>query len=141
VYYSQASIEIASVKTLWHPIQVERSDLRIYNFVKYRTNVFRAPGFSQPVIVKMGTFLQEIPHINWENEVYRYLSTNKDAEIGPRFLGHVMEQGRCVGFMLEWVQYFREAQIEDYELCVKALDDLRGIELKHGDISPSNFLI
>jgi hypothetical protein len=86
----------------------------------------------------MGSFLQDIPHLNWENEVYPHLSTSKDADIEPEFLGHIMEQGRCIGFILECIQYFREAHIEDYELCVKALDDLRGMELKRGDI---NFLI
>ncbi len=60
--------------------------------------------------------------------------------IGPRFLGHVTEAGRVIGFLMEYVAG-RAAEVEDLEWCQSVLARLHGLGLKHGDINKHNFLI
>lgn len=58
----------------------------------------------------------------------------------PRFLGHVHENGRIMGFLLEKIEG-RPDSPQDLSVCETALGKLHGLGLVHGDVNRYNFLI
>ena len=58
-----------------------------------------------------------------------------------RFLGHLHEHGRVIGFLIEEILNSRHAELDDLEVCRKALSDLHRLGIKHGDTNKYNFLI
>jgi RIO-like serine/threonine protein kinase len=58
----------------------------------------------------------------------------------PRFLAHVHENGRIVGFLLEKIER-RSASLQDLSVCEAALGKLHELGLVHGDVNRYNFLV
>ncbi|GME27535.1 alpha-galactosidase A precursor [Neofusicoccum parvum] len=52
--------------------------------------------FGAPVVVKVARFAFEIPQLDAETRAYRWV---EGQNIGPVFLGHVVEEGRVIGFL------------------------------------------
>ena len=54
------------------------------------------------------------------SSIPKLLHTNgsKITKIGPRFLGHLTEEGRVIGFAIERITNFRHAKPEDLALCL-----------------------
>ena len=131
-------IELPGVTHLWHPVQIDHLDLHLGQRLK--ANVFEAtsPQFDLPVIVKFATFPYEIQYLDSETSAYQWLQNH---QIGPRFLGHVTEEGRVIGFAIERVTNFRHGMPDDLALCQQALSKLHRLNIKHGDINKHNFLI
>lgn len=89
------------------------------------------------MIAKMARFDWEIPRIQCETKIYSLL---EGTGIAPRFLGHIREQGRIIGFLLEKVMG-RHAGIEDLQICCAALRRLHGLGIFHGDCNRFNFIV
>lgn len=89
------------------------------------------------MIAKMARFDWEIPHIQRETKIYSLL---EGTGIAPRFLGHIREQGRVIGILLEKVMG-RHAGIEDLQICCSALRRLHGLGISHGDCNRYNFIV
>lgn len=62
-------------------------------------------------------------------------------EIGPRFLGHLTEDGRVIGFLMERVTGARHANLQDLIVCQKTLLRLHELKIYHGDTNRFNFLV
>jgi predicted Ser/Thr protein kinase len=75
-----------------------------------------------------------------ENETTAYQWID-DYDIGPRFLGHLTEEGRAIGFLMERIPAERHAGPQDLESCQEALSRLHDLGIRHGDINRFNFLI
>jgi hypothetical protein len=89
------------------------------------------------VIAKIARFEWEIPRIEQEGHVYRPL---QDTDIGPQFLGHVVEQGRVIGFVLENL-HGKSASIEHRGRCTDVRGRLHRLGLLHGDVNRYNFMV
>jgi hypothetical protein len=79
--------------------------------------------FQSPVttiIAKIARFEWEIPRIERETRAYQLL---EGSGLSPRFLGHIHENGRIMGFLLEKVEG-RAASIQDLGICETALEKL-----------------
>jgi hypothetical protein len=61
--------------------------------------------------------------------------------IGPKFLDHLSEEGRVIGFIIERITDCRYATPEDLPLCQQALSEIHQLKMKHGDPNRYNFLI
>lgn len=72
-------------------------DLRIGE--KLRTGVYEVTGpmFEGVVVAKFARFEWEIGYMENEARAYQWL---RDSGIGPRFLGHLVEHGRVIGFLM-----------------------------------------
>ncbi|KAJ6009114.1 hypothetical protein N7499_000932 [Penicillium canescens] len=92
---------------------------------------------STAVIAKVARFEWELPRLSLETLIYKSL---EDTGLAPRFIGHVHEHGRVVGFMLEKLEG-REANINDLSSCQSALQRLHDIGILHGDANRYNFII
>ena len=107
-------------------------ELRIHR--KFRPNVYEATysEFSVAVVVKLACFPWEIPQLDAETRVYRWIEGHS---VGPAFLGHISEEGRVVGFAMELIVDAQDAGIEHLSLCQQALKRLHQLGIKHGDVN------
>lgn len=139
------SIKLAGVQDTWHPASVNCLELlRIRQLTaatfeaSYPTQHLLSSSTSGTrVIAKIARFEWEIPRIEQETRVYRIL---ENTGIAPRFLGHIHEHGRIMGFVLEKVEG-RPATIKDFSQCRSVLQRFHDHGLLHGDINKYNFII
>lgn len=89
------------------------------------------------VIAKIARFEWEIPRIERETRAYQLL---ENSGLTPRFLGHIHENGRIMGFLLEKIEG-RPASIQDLDICEAALGKLHKLGFLHGDVNRYNFLV
>lgn len=74
-----------------------------------------------------------------ESQVYQAMD---GRALTPVFLGHVVENGRVVGFVLEYIDDGHEpASAADVRACEKVLNDFHRAGYLHGDLSEDNFIV
>ncbi|KAM0270039.1 hypothetical protein ACHAQH_009575 [Verticillium albo-atrum] len=135
----------ARVESAWHPALIDFLQLRrvelLSPLVQECTWSTQTPPSTQPphttVIAKMARFDWEIPYIERETRAYQLL---EGTGLAPRFLGHVHEEGRIIGFLLEKIEG-RFAGIEDLASCSAALRQLHRLGIIHGDCNRYNFIV
>lgn len=135
---------LSGVKCQWHKIRIDCLELEK---IKQLTAMALEAAFysTLPItltslatlIVKIARFEWEIPRIEQETRAYQLL---EGSGLAPRFLGHVHENGRVMGFVLEKLEG-RPASFKDLCICETALKQLHGLGLVHGDVNRYNFLI
>lgn len=131
--------ELPFVRTVWHQNKVNFLDLvRTQQLTLLAQECTIKSGDPQSTtIAKMARFPWEIQYIESETSIYQLLQSSR---IGPRFLGHVHEEGRTIGFLLEKVNG-RRAGVADLQACQRALQRLHDIGVLHGDVNRHNFII
>lgn len=137
--------KLLGVSCLWH--QTHISCLEIDRVEQLTATAFEAKmplslisskeTQTPTVIAKIARFEWEVPRIERETRAYQLLES---SGLAPRFLAHVHENGRFIGFLLEKVPG-RRASIEDLDMCQTVLNDLHGLGILHGDVCRYNFLI
>lgn len=129
--------KLPGIEQLWHPVTVEYLDLRIGK--KLRSNVYevQCDVLSGTVIAKYARFDWEVPFMAAETEIYRRIQGH---DIGPTFLGHIMEHGRAIGFLMTKI-LGAHATPKDLEACRGVLKKLHELGMRHGDINRHNFLV
>lgn len=137
-FIGHEKIQLAGITNIWHPLLIDHLELHMER--KLRSNVYEAshPRFDSLVIVKFARFAWEIPQVNAETAAYQWIESH---QIGLRFLGHLTEEGRIIGFITERITDCRHATFEDHIPCELTLSKLHGLGIKHGDINKHNFLI
>ncbi|CAG8368382.1 unnamed protein product [Penicillium salamii] len=95
---------------------------------------FQSPA---TIIAKIARFEWEIPRVERETRAYQLL---EGSGLSPRFLGHIHENGRIIGFLLEKIEG-RAASIQDLRTCETALEKLHELGFLHGDANRYNFLV
>ncbi|KAI7332257.1 hypothetical protein KC315_g4726, partial [Hortaea werneckii] len=58
-----------------------------------------------------------------------------------KVLGHLVEGGRIIRFLMSQVPNARHANIDDLKACQTGLEKLHRLEILHGDINKHNFLM
>ncbi|KAB8221982.1 hypothetical protein BDV33DRAFT_190071 [Aspergillus novoparasiticus] len=117
---------------------VDYSDIQVGK--RLRTGIYEAqcPGYDTVVVAKFARFHWEIRYMESETTAYEWI---KDHDIGPRFLGHLVEDGRVIGFLMERTSNARHAVLDDLEACWDTLSQLHALGIRHGDTSRFNFLM
>lgn len=135
---------LAGVNCQWHPTLVNCLELE-------KTKLLTAMAFeavshsilpiifqpSKTIIAKMARFEWEISRIERETRAYQLL---EGSGLAPRFLGHIHENRRIMGFILEKIEG-RPASIRDLGICETALEKLHELGFLHGDANRYNFLV
>ncbi|PVI01100.1 hypothetical protein DM02DRAFT_591635 [Periconia macrospinosa] len=137
-FASVAEVKFPGIKNPWCEVQIDYLELRMGE--KLRSNVYEAthPQFDSTIVVKFARFDWEIPQLDAETSAYQWIEGHG---IGPKFLGHVSEDGRVIGFIMEKISDCRHATPEDLSICQAALSRLHNLGIKHGDTNKHNFLI
>jgi len=80
-----------------------------------------------------------------ETRVYEKLEQDKLkypdlAAISPAFFGHLAEDGRVMGMLIEKLEG-RRARIEDISACEAVVRRLHALGIVHGDLNRHNFVV
>ncbi|KAL7921091.1 alpha-galactosidase A [Trichoderma austrokoningii] len=148
----QAALEkkdLPGVETVWHQNKIDFLDLQRTQQLSLlaqecTTESRNLVSHSQSekcgqntIIAKIARFPWEVQYIEAETRIYKLLQS---SAIAPRFLGHIHEEGRVIGFLLEKVEG-RRAGIADLAICQRALERLHSLGILHGDVNRHNFII
>ncbi|KAH9885009.1 hypothetical protein F4778DRAFT_518197 [Xylariomycetidae sp. FL2044] len=127
----------------WHPRHIDVLSLK--RISSYNGRVHEVIFEGRRAISKIASFQWWNPQIEYESWVYETLAKDRSEfpdkpPIAPAFLGHLTEQGRRIGFLLEKAQgHF--ASLVDIKKCEVTLRRLHGIGLVHGDANRYNFVV
>lgn len=146
--------KLAGVQNVWHSARVNVLDLKrtarltVMTFeavvCESAVNSAAPPPPLPPrqrVIAKIARFEQEIPIIERETRAYQMLLQRDAAHLAPRFLGHIYEGDRVMGFLLEKLGDRRSATVDDVSACKVALGQFHSLGLLHGGVNTHNFLV
>ncbi|KAH7305031.1 hypothetical protein B0I35DRAFT_362563 [Stachybotrys elegans] len=131
--------KLPGIKCQWHSTKVDCLELD-------KTKQLTAMAFEAShsalspqatMIAKIARFEWEMPRIEQETRAYQLL---EGCGLAPRFLAHVHENGRIMGFLLEKIEG-RSASIQDLSVCETALKKLHKLGLVHGDVNRYNFIV
>lgn len=138
VFSSISSDKLPAVESVWNPIVVDHLELK--KVARLRQNIHKVSHalFPEPVIFKLANFPWEIPFMEAETRAYEWI---QNEDVGPRFLGHVSEGGRVVGFLIEDIAGASPATLDDLEACRIAIARLHRLGIRHGDVNRNNFLV
>ncbi|KAF4973464.1 hypothetical protein FZEAL_9326 [Fusarium zealandicum] len=129
---------LPGIGNVWHDTKINH--LELLQGERLRQTLYRVthPSFDRPVLAKFAQFPWEIPYFAAETTSYEWIHGHG---IGPAFLGHIHENGRVIGFLLEEVHGTRTAELDDLSACQRSLSKLHELGILHGDINKHNFLI
>ncbi len=135
---------LAGVKCQWHHTMVDCLELEktkqltamAFEALSHPTLPTTLPS-PATMIAKIARFEWELPRIEQETRAYQLL---EGSGLAPRFLAHVHENGRIVGFLLEKIEG-RSASFQDLSVCETALGKLHELGLVHGDVNRYNFIV
>ncbi|KAI5462156.1 alpha-galactosidase A [Mariannaea sp. PMI_226] len=135
-----SSADLPSVETIWHPRMIDHLDIERTKYLALLTQECKWKADSAPegMIAKMARFHWEIQYMEAETRMYQVL---EGRGIAPKFLGHIHEAGRVIGFLLEKVPDGRNAEPADLEICKAALRRFHALGFVHGDCNKYNFII
>jgi predicted Ser/Thr protein kinase len=135
---------LAGVKYRWHHTQIDCLELEKTKQLTAMAFEAVSPSIlpvtlpsSATVIAKIARFEWELPRIEQETRAYQLL---EGSELAPRFLGHIHENGRIMGFLIEKIEG-RSASFQDLGICETALGKLHNLGFLHGDVNRYNFLV
>jgi serine/threonine protein kinase len=133
---------LAGVRCQWHHTRVDCLELE--KTKQLTAMAFEAVSHSilpttlpSSLIAKIARFEWEVPRIERETRAYQLLD---GSGLAPRFLGHIRENGRIMGFLIEKING-RSASFQDLSICETAVGKLHELGLIHGDVNRYNFLV
>ncbi|RYC59151.1 hypothetical protein CHU98_g7055 [Xylaria longipes] len=140
---------LPGVEGYWHDNNLGFLELEILEWAHSTNNVklVRHPSLTTPgslAVMKYAPFVHTVDQISREIQMYRHL---QDSGVAPTVLGQVVEEGRVIGFLLEYIADARPISMAGkfYDLalekCKQALVTLHGMGVKHNNASPENCLI
>ncbi|KAI4151564.1 MAG: hypothetical protein L6R39_001992 [Caloplaca ligustica] len=128
--------ELERITSTWHKQYIEYLSLDFGESLMPNVAEALHPELGE-VIAKFARFEWEIGHYEAETRAYRWIDGH---DIGPRFLGHLVEEGRVIGFLLQKVDG-HHAGTEDLARCEEVVRRLHSLDIVHGDLHRHNFLM
>ncbi|KAF2091505.1 hypothetical protein K490DRAFT_52709 [Saccharata proteae CBS 121410] len=144
------TLTFPSVTPLWHPDRIEYTSLHTAptssRTIKRGVELVTHPELNIPCIAKFAPMPWHTVLLTLETRNYHILHKHNinfphDRPIGPAFLGHILEHGRAIGFLLEHVADARPATIADLDICREELGRLHALGYIHADVNRYNFLV
>ncbi|KAF4997520.1 hypothetical protein FDECE_12050 [Fusarium decemcellulare] len=129
-----SSEPLPGIESLWHPRRIDVMSLT--RIARHKARTTEVEFEDHRVLSKIAIFEWWIPQLEREVKVYESLSRDSSPgkpSIIPTFLGRLMEQERCVGFLMEKVDG-RHLTLEDLPACEAALQKLYRAGWVHGEV-------
>jgi predicted Ser/Thr protein kinase len=126
---------LKGVTTSWHHNLVDVQSIALEERLSARVEVVKYN--SKSVVSKIARFEFEVPWMETETAIYQAIDGHG---IGPAFLGHLVEHGRVMGFLIEKIDG-RNGEIDDLEACESIVKRLHSLGIVHGDLNKYNFII
>ena len=136
---------LPAIEPTWHPEYIDVLSLR--RTKRYGPNVHEVVFNGRPAISKIACWECEIPRLENETYVYKVITKHvyergheDGSPIAPAFLGHLTENGRVIGMLLEKVEGVH-ASLDNLPVCESVLRRLHSLGIVHGDVNRCNFLV
>ncbi|KAK7466353.1 hypothetical protein VKT23_005081 [Stygiomarasmius scandens] len=133
--------KLPGITDIWHNRLIDFLSTTVREHIQAEVKVVTVDHPSLPpnqhYIRKDANFPFEISHVANETSVYKLI---EGCGIGPRFIGHLLEHDRVIGFVLEKVDG-RFANIDDLDVCTVAVDKLHALGIVHNDLNRYNFIV
>ncbi|KAJ9142580.1 Lipopolysaccharide kinase (Kdo/WaaP) family protein [Coniochaeta hoffmannii] len=134
---------LPEIQTTWHELRVDV--LSLERTRRFRSGVYEVQYNGAPAIAKIACFKWDMARIERETWAYSIIARHhsqhpNESPITPDFLGHLTENGRTMGFLLQKVDG-ESACVDDLASCEALLRRLHRLGLIHGDVNRHNFLI
>lgn len=129
---------LKGIANAWHPTKIDHLALSMGRKIRSATYEATSPLLEGCVIAKFARFEWEIGQVDAESKAYQWL---EGTNIGPKFMGHIVEEGRVIGLLIEQIENARHADVADLSACEEALKKLHRLGILHGDVNKHNFLI
>jgi len=138
-----SSKPLEAVARIWHPEMIDVLGLKERGRFGARVRIVEWEG--REVVAKIARFDFEIRLVENETRVYEKLENDKIkhpdlAAISPPFLGHLTENGRVMGMLVEKLEG-RRACIDDISACEIIVRRLHTLGIVHGDLNRHNFVV
>jgi hypothetical protein len=137
-FLSTAKANLPGIKATWHATRIDHLELHTMERLRQNIHIVSHPLFDHPIVAKFTEFPWQTPYLEAETVAYRWI---EGSDVAPRFLGHLTEEGRVIGFVLEYIGNARAAGPGDLAACQSVLKKLHSLGVKHGDINRHNFLV
>lgn len=134
---------LPGVQTTWHAQRVDVLSLK--KTKRFRSGVHEVLCNGGPAVAKVTCFEWDLRRIENETWAYSILARHQkhhpdEDPIVPAFLGHLTENGRVIGVLVEKVSG-TYASIDDLTSCEALVRKFHRLGLIHGDINRYNFLV
>ncbi|KAI0190382.1 alpha-galactosidase A [Xylaria flabelliformis] len=136
---------LQEITFIWHEKRIDV--LSLPRIKRLRSGVFETLYEGRAAVAKIACFEWQIPSLTRETWAYCVLTeTQRPSDgplIAPEFLGHLTENGRVMGFLIEKLEG-RFACSDDLTQCAALLKRLHGLGdlgLVHGDVNRYNFIV
>lgn len=130
--------DLPGISNTWNRTRINHLELKKLDRLRQNIHVVTHPLFDRALLVKFAEFPWQIPFFEAETPAYEWID---GQGVGPKFLGHLTEAGRVIGFVTEYIDGARSAGTEDLAACQGVLAKLHSLGIKHGDINKYNFLV
>ncbi|KAI0837092.1 hypothetical protein F5Y06DRAFT_91837 [Hypoxylon sp. FL0890] len=138
VFSRTSRSDLAGVKNIWHQTLIDYLEFKKLERVRQNIHKVTHTLFDQAILIKFAEFPWQIPYLEAETAAYSWI---EGEGIGPKFLGHVSEAGRVIGFAMENIEGARTVEPGDLAICQNILAKLHSLGIRHGDINKHNFLV
>ncbi|KAI0598084.1 kinase-like domain-containing protein [Biscogniauxia sp. FL1348] len=130
----------------WHSDVFEYAEIQKINLLQIerfrkedRMWLVQHPTTDKQCLMKIAEVPKSTRDVKSETDIYRAL---EGSGIAPQFMGHVAEQGRVMGFLIEWIEGAAHPDMEhDMERVKDALKKLHALGIVHKDPHAGNFLV
>ncbi|KAK1760010.1 hypothetical protein QBC47DRAFT_357820 [Echria macrotheca] len=136
VFSSMRNVQLGAAQIIWHPGGREFAEFQYLRPITAQVSLAWHPCIGL-VILKIADCERVINNFVDETNMYGWIEGH---DIGPRFLGHLMDHGIPFGIILEYIKDARQAEPKDLKACQKVLDKLHSLGIRHSDIQ-THFLI
>lgn len=143
-YISHMSTDpLPEIQTAWHERRVDVLSLKRTRRLRSWTHEVQYDGGT--AVAKIACFAWDVRRIERETVAYSILAQHgslhpDESPIAPEFLGHLTENGRVMGLLLQKVDGER-ACISDLPSCEALVRRVHGLGMIHGDVNRYNFVI
>ncbi|CAM1502722.1 Fc.00g074980.m01.CDS01 [Cosmosporella sp. VM-42] len=131
-------VHLPEIQNIWHPKKFDLFEFTILRCLAENVYVATHSAFPGPVLVKFADFPQRMPDLEAETTAYEWI---EGKHIGPRFLGHLTEGERFVGFVTKFINGRPPESHDDTDAVLYTLAKLHALGIRHGDLHYGNVLI
>ncbi|KAK6215029.1 alpha-galactosidase A [Colletotrichum tabaci] len=134
---------LSEIQTVWHERCIDVLSLKRTRRLRSWTHEVQYDGGT--AVAKIACFEWDLRRIERETAAYYKLTQHRiqhrdEPPIAPEFLGHLTENGRVMGFLLEKIDGER-ACISDLPDCEALVRRIHGLGMIHGDVNRYNFVV
>lgn len=135
---------LPEIQSTWHEQRIDVLSLRRTRRLRSWTHEVQCHDGSTAV-AKIACFEWDVRRIERETVAYSLLAQHRsryprEAPIAPEFLGHLTENGRVMGLLLQKVEG-EPACLGDLPACDALVRRVHGLGMIHGDVNRYNFVI